>query len=141
MKSLNASDCCAVLASLILVSGCSFSASSESISNSISSPFESSSESSKSDQTRYEDDVQDFTSAFVAAGGGEAQTFQNGIATMASERGISDWESNPGTWQAVGRGLAGAKVNDAQFMAYQESWAGHDPTRKAQVRQGYDDER
>lgn len=139
MKSLPLSSLGCLLTGLLVLSGCSFSASSASISNSISSPFESSSESSKSDQTRYEDDVEEYTTAFVAAGGGDPGTFQKGVSTLAAERGISDWESNAGIWQAVGCGLGAAELNEAQFMAYQQSWVGADATRMAQVRQGYDD--
>ena len=128
----------------LLLSGCSFSASSESISTSISSPFESSSsssESSLSNQTRYENDVRDYTSAFVAAGGGAAGSFENGISAMAAERSITDWQSNPGTWVAVGRGLGDAELNEAQFLAYQESWTRGDPQAMVEVREGYDETR
>lgn len=139
MKTLSLA--CVLVALLWLPSACSFSASSASISHSISSPFTSSSASSKSDQTRYEEDVTAYTRSFVAAGGGAPGSFQRGIADLAATRGISDWESNQGTWEAVGRGLREAKISDAEMMAYQRSWTGGDPVWMERVQKGYSGDR
>jgi len=123
---------------LCTTGGCSFSASSESISNSISSPFTSSSASSKSDEERYEDDVADYAEAFAKGGGGELESFKRGLAGIAEDRGISDWEANPNTWSSIGAGLGRSDINDAAFSGYQESWAGGDSTRMELMQQGFD---
>ena len=125
------------LIALQAASGCSFSASSESISNSISSPFRSSSASSASDASRYRQEVADYAQAFVAGGGGDALSFQRGLATLAEKRGISDWQANPDTWTNLGVGLGRTKISDAAFTGYVESWAGDDATRRDLMRQGF----
>lgn len=130
-------------AGLVAMLGCSFSKSSKSISNSISksvsSPFESSSESSKGDDARFREDVEDYTVAFVKAGGGDSASFQAGISKLAAKRGISDWQSNPDTWKSVGRGLGNAKVENAALEAYVHSWAGGDPSAMEWMREGHDE--
>lgn len=126
-----------VLAIACSALGCSFSASSESISKSVSSPFSSSSASSASDATRYRQEVADYAEAFVIGGGGDPAGFRRGLAALAENRGISDWEANPDTWSGLGRGLGRAKLSDAAFMGFVESWAGDDATRRDLMRQGF----
>jgi hypothetical protein len=126
---------------LSAVFGCSFSASSKSISNSISSPFRSISKSSKSNATRYREEVADYARGFVTGGGGDVSSFQRGLAGIAEKRGISDWESNGDTWKSLGVGLGRTEITDASFAGFVESWAGGDSTRSDQMRQGFRSER
>jgi hypothetical protein len=105
-----------------LAIGCSFSDSSKSISNSISSPFKSSSESSNGGSdpapSAYLRDVE--ASSFAHAGaGGDPQGLLREIGRVALAHGISDWESVPATYLAIGAGLrrAGLDVEAARRQA------------------------
>jgi hypothetical protein len=129
------------IAALFAIGGCSFSASSESISNSISSPFTSSSESSKSEEAKYRDEVAEYSAAFVSVGGGSVASFQTGISKLAARRGISDWEANPDTWTSVGRGLAITALTEVEALAYGETWAAEDERRFELMRQGFSEAR
>lgn len=126
-----------VLLALLVASGCSFSKSSESISKSISSPFTSSSESSKSDATRFREETEEYSAAYVRAGGGTVEAFRKGLSEIAARRGISDWESNPMTWRAIGRGLGRAGITEAEALAYGMSWSGGDDARTTMIRDGF----
>lgn len=118
---------------------CSFSASSESFSNSSKSSSDSSSGSSRSATARYQQDVSDYTVAFVKAGGSDTPgTFMTGVGDLARKRGISDWEASEATWEGIGRGLGKAKVSGAQLAAYKQSWGLGNPTRIASIQKGYD---
>jgi hypothetical protein len=87
--------------------GCSFSDSSKSISNSVSSPFKSSSESSGGDEpaaSAYLRDVEALGFAFAGAGG-EPEGLLREVGRVARAHGVSDWESVPATYRAIGAGL------------------------------------
>jgi hypothetical protein len=122
---------------LLAADGCSFSKSSESISNSISSPFKSISGSSQTDASRYREEVAEYSAAFVKAGGGSSDSFKKGISKLAARRGISDWESNADTWDQVGRGLARTDLSEAEALAYATAWTDGDGARMELVRQGF----
>lgn len=140
------------LALLLLAApvGCSFSYSSKSLSKSSkgisksvsassASVSGSSSESSKSQETRYREDVEAYTEAWVSAGSDRSQgDFLGGVAGFARKRGISDWESDPTTWEGIGRGMGRAKLSQASFEGYQRSWAADNPQRMEMIRRGYD---
>jgi hypothetical protein len=117
---------------------CSFSYSSKGSSDSSKSSSDSSGSSSGgSDSARFQKDVEQYTEAFVQAGGQRDDSFFTGLGDLARKRGISDWESEPGTWEAIGRGLGHAHVNDAQRTAYETAWAAGDPMRENAIAQGY----
>ena len=61
-----------------------------------------------------------------------------GVGDLAQKRGITDWESNPDTWQSIGRGLGKAKVTPAELEAYEQSWAAGHPDRMQGIQKGYD---
>jgi hypothetical protein len=120
---------------------CSFSYSSKSISDSVESSFESSSASSsssspESNASRYRDDVESYTQAYVVSGGSEG-AFLGGISELARKRGITDWESDENTWRGIGRGLGRAKVDSVQLGVYEKNWAGGDPEKVKLIRKGY----
>ena len=95
-----------LLASALTLSGCSFSESSGSISNSVSSPFKSSSRSSggdedkkkdkQSEETTYQNDVRDYTVAYLGSAGSAAsagtESFFQGLGRVAARHGVTNWE-------------------------------------------------
>lgn len=124
---------------------CSFSASSWSVSKSSRSSSHSSDSSSSSSpgaaERAYQDDVIDYTRAYAKSGGKDAQTFQVDLAHLAGEHGITNWEENPDTYRAIGRGLGQAGVSEAELMAYKRTLAGGDAAKAEAMQRGYDSER
>ena len=97
--------------SIALVFGCSFSDSSETLSDSISSPFDWSSSSSDSSggDSAYRQDVSDYTIAFTRQGG-DLDAFRQGLGQLAERRGITNWEEDSFTCASIGLGLQGAQL-------------------------------
>ena len=112
---------------------CSFSHSSGSSSDS----SKSSSGSSGDDEKAFRNDVSHYAEAFVEAGGEQQQTFFSGLSDLARKRGVSDWESEPSTWEAIGWGLGRTNINDAQRTAYETAWAGGDAERESAMARGF----
>jgi len=112
---------------------CSFSYSSESFSDS----SKSSSGSSGGDDSKFRNDVAQYTEAFVEAGGKQDESFFSGLGDLARKRGISDWESEPSTWEAIGRGLGRTGVSEAQRTAYGAAWAGGDEEKQSAMARGF----
>ena len=112
---------------------CSFSDSSGSISDS----SKSSSGSSADDEKAFRNDVSQYTEAFVEAGGEQQQTFFSGLSDLARKRGVSDWEAEPSTWEAIGWGLGRTQMNGAQRTAYETAWAGGDAERASAMARGF----
>ena len=105
----------------LTAAACSFSDSSKSISNSVSSPFKSSSKSSDGDDpapTAYLRDVEALSFGF-AGSGGEPEGLLRELGRVALAHGISDWESVPATYLAIGAGLkrAGLDAEGARRLA------------------------
>ena len=115
---------------------CSFSHSSGSLSDS-SKSSSGSSNSSGSDTAQFRNDVTQYTEAYVEAGGTGEESFFSGLGDLARKRGISDWESEPSTWEAIGRGLGRTHVNDAQRTAYQAAWSGGDAEKQSTMARGF----
>lgn len=118
--------------------GCSFSNSSESSSDSSTSFSKSSNSSSDEKSTSFQQDVQHYTAAYVAAGGQGDDAFLSGLGDLARKRGISDWEAERGTWEAIGRGLAQAEVPAPQRIAYAQVWAAGDADKRDALDRGYE---
>lgn len=121
----------------------SFSDSSRSGSESVSHSSRSSSGSSSPDSPqarRYEQDVADYTEAYIASGGSDG-AFLRGVGDIAEERGISDWEAEEVTWMGIGRGLARVQVSEMQLQVYKHSWSAGDAARVAGIEKGYASER
>ena len=142
----------ALAAALITpAAGCSFSQSSKSISNSISKSSDSistssgsisgsSSDSSKGGESKFRDDVADYTTGWVRSGGGDGG-FLDGVGDLAREHGISDWESKEATWEAIGRGLGRTAMKRAEFEGYKQSWGGGQPDRMKGIQSGFNEMR
>ena len=117
----------AVLLSMALPLGCSFSHSSESFSDSSKGSSDSSTSSSgEKDSSAFRDDVETYTAAYVGAGGRGEESFFGGLGDLARKRGVSDWEGEPATWEAIGRGLGRSHLADAERIAYVRAWTGGD---------------
>jgi hypothetical protein len=146
-------------AALALGTGCSISNSSESISDSISSPSESISHSSKSssdssgggdddapapesseETASYERDVSELTQAYLSSGG-DLDAFRSAVADLATNRGITDWEADPATTRAIGRGAGEAGLDEHAFTAFGSELVGEAPTVRAALRRGYEQAR
>ena len=128
------------------VLACSFSHSSESSSDSSNNSSESSSSPSKSSspeqtkdatQTSFDRDVEQYTVAFLQAGGTDDEAFLAGIGDFARVHGVSDWEAELSTWEAIGRGLARSHASAAQRTAYQMAWTGGDSARETAMAKGF----
>jgi hypothetical protein len=88
--------------------------SSESISDAISV---SSGGEPASEKATYESDLREYTASFVRAGS-EPSTFSSGATRIAASHGITNWETNDDTADAIGGGLKDAKQNPAQAQAF-----------------------
>lgn len=124
---------CLLVSCLALATGCS------SISDSISSPFESSSASSRSlegSQAAFRRDVEQYTATF-ARSNGDLSLFSKGVGDLAARRGITNWQSDPGTFTAIGRGLRDAGADRGQLEAYVVNIARGDAAMADAIRKGY----
>lgn len=128
--------------------GCSFSTSSASISDSITQSSTSVSDSisssspdgsSKSEQA-YREDVRDYTVAATRTGR-DVTSFETGLAQVAEQHGITNWEADAATYVGIGEGLKRAGLSPAAVDGWAEQM-GPDtgarlPTDQL-IRQGYD---
>jgi hypothetical protein len=151
-----------LLALALAVSGCSFSNSSGSISDSsgsisdsISSPSKSSSDSSDDDDSdsdkeeekapepestqdkaAYQQNVSQLTLTYLKSGG-DIGAFRSGIANLAKARGITNWEVDAVTTQAIGTGAGNAGLQEAEFEAFSKQLVGDDLQKLNELRIGY----
>jgi hypothetical protein len=126
----------------VALGGCSLSASSQSLAtssnnlaNSSGAASESSSRSFERDPATFAGDVEEFTQAYVTARGA-SRDFLGGVGDLARQRGISDWEADPGVWQAIGRGLGRSAEDGAVLSGYASAWTGGDATRLGEIERG-----
>jgi hypothetical protein len=134
----------------VILSGCSFSESSSSSSesssnssegsyNSLSSIVSSPSKSSKKGE-RYQDEIVDYTYAYVKSSEADYESFQKGLADIASRQGIVNWEEDPNTYIAIGKGLRKAKIEGVAYETYKKNLAGADYGKMQDIQKGYDSE-
>ncbi|MBM4208618.1 MAG: putative lipoprotein [Gammaproteobacteria bacterium] len=85
----------------------SLAKSSESISDSSASSSNGDTAEKKADDNRYPESAQDYTVTFVRANAAsfDINTFLKGLSNVAGQHGIVDWEANPKTYRAIGKGL------------------------------------
>ncbi len=140
--------------SLIAMTGCSFSNSSGSISDSISSPSTSISESSSGgdsggqdtqpapapetteDTARYRQDVSQLTLTYLKSGG-ELDALRSAVTDLARARGITNWEADSETAQAIGLGAGNAGLQEAEFVVFSKQLFGDDLSKLNELRRGY----
>lgn len=102
----------ALLGMLALLAGCSFSYSSGASSDSSKSSSASSgaSESDPKDAKKsFMSDVSAYTTS--AAKGDDAQTYLRELGSIAEQHGITDWERDTATYNAIGTGLRRAGIS------------------------------
>jgi len=135
MSDRSLSSCaCAVLCLVVSAAfGCSIS---ESVSKSVSSPFEWSSASSDGGGSSYQDDVSDYTVAYVKSSN-DVAALQDGIAGIASKHGITNWQASEATYRGIGEGLGRAGVTPTQLEVYKSNLASGNPTMALAIQQGY----
>ncbi len=133
-------------ASLVLaLSGCSTMSDSlsDSISKSVSSPFEWSSKSSGTATDiveNYRNDVGKFAE-ICARSHCSVSDMNDGVTTIAGKYGITDWEAEKATYDAIGRGFAKAHLTQAQVDLYKNSIPRITLADAGALQQGYDVER
>ncbi len=127
-----------VVLTMLTGSGCSFSNSSETLSDSISSPFELSSDSSDSDAgaSAYRQDVSDYTVAF-ALEGGNLDAFRSDVRLLAERNGISNWEEDAFTCASIGLGLRLAQLDSAAARSFGQELLGGNERGLRFLRSGY----
>ena len=128
----------------IILTGCSFSDSSGSFSDSstspsslISSPFESSSKDGK-----YSNEVSDYTMAYVKSSHANADytSFLKGLSDIANKIGVVNWDQDPKTYIAIGKGLKKAGSEGIVYETYKKNFANSDPEKMQNIQKGYKSE-
>ena len=138
-----------VLVAVVLSQGCSFSHSSKSSSRSsgsssrssasfISSP--SSVSSSLTEEEYYQEEIADYTTAYLSKEQFDRDTFNRGISEIATENGVTSWEQDEATLIAIGRGLKEAGLPVGVVQTYKNSIAGSNPLAMELIQKGYDKE-
>lgn len=121
-----------VAAALVLAGplACSFSNSSASSADSSGSSAKSSGSSSgKQGTALFQQDVEQYTALYVEEGGRDEAAFLTGVGDLARHFGVSDWEAEPLTWEAIGRGLERSARSEAERNAYAQAWTDGDADR------------
>jgi len=121
-----------VAAALVLAGplACSFSNSSASSADSSGSSAKSSGSSSGKEGTAlFQQDVEQYTALYVEEGGRDEAGFLTGVGDLARHFGVSDWEAEPLTWEAIGRGLERSARSEAERNAYAQAWTDGDADR------------
>ncbi|MFZ2312151.1 MAG: putative lipoprotein [Methylobacter sp.] len=142
-----------ILALPLTVTGCSFSDSSRSISTSVESISDSvgslsdssaSSESSTSNsEKKYENEVSDYTMAYVKSSRAETDYngFLKGLSDIAAKAGIVNWDQEPKTYIAIGKGLKKAGIEGITYETYKKNFAGSDQEKMQNIQKGYESEK
>ena len=140
-----------LLVTVATLSGCSFSKSSESISDSISSPSKSSSRSSgggddggedsgapeaPQDTAAYQADVAQLAATYAQTGG-DIGALRSAVSRLATQRGITNWETDPKTCEAIGRGVGTGGMGSQAFREFSKDLFGDDLTKATELRKGY----
>jgi hypothetical protein len=92
--------------------GCGvFKSSTSQASSESSSKVSSSCSPSGDEDSAYQRDIRDYTASYAMTGG-TAERFQRDLGALAEEYGGTDWEADPTTLVAVGRGLGRVQVDE-----------------------------
>jgi hypothetical protein len=65
----------------------------------------------------FQRDLREFTAQFAATAGGSREDFLRGVARIAEDHGVSDWERDAVTPRAIGEGLRDAKLSQREMDA------------------------
>lgn len=128
-----------LLALTSLVTGCSFSDSSESVSD-LTSSIISSPSSFSDNEEKYENEVSDYTMAYVKSSEAEADYsgFRKGLSDIAAKRGISNWDQESSTYIGIGKGLKKAGVSGIALETYKTNFANANEENIKNIQKGYD---
>jgi hypothetical protein len=132
-----------VAVGLMVSSGCSLfwsssrSSDSSSTSSRSVSDLISSSSPRGTDTKAYQNDVRDYTSAYLLSGG-EFDAFQKGLGDLAARHGISNWEESEATYVGIGAGLGKAKASEVTLRTFKQNLARGDDDKGAAIQRGYD---
>ena len=108
---------CQVISAIITSPSDSISGTGHAISGSFDAISVSSGSEPAADKATYENDLREYTASFVKSGA-DPSTFQPGATRIATSHGITNWESNGDTADAIGEGLLKAKQNGAQAQEF-----------------------
>lgn len=108
---------CQVISAIITSPSDSISGTGHAIGGSSEAISVSSGSTPSSDKATYENDLREYTASFVKAGS-EPSTFSAGATRIATTHGITNWETNGDTADAIGEGLKKANQNPAQAQAF-----------------------
>ena len=136
-----------VISLALFLHGCSFSYSSKGSSKSLrgssdsaSSIVSSPSNSSKTGE-KYQQEIQDYTHAYVKSSEADYASFQKGLTDIADKHGVVDWEHDSKTYIAIGKGLKKAKLEGITYETYKKNLTGSDTTKMQDIQEGYDSEK
>lgn len=138
---------CVILMFSFIITGCSFSDSSGSISDSVgglseSSGSVSSSKSSQSDrEKKYENEVSDYTMAYVKSSHADYNGYLKGLSDIAAKIGIVNWDQEPKTYIAIGKGLKKAGIDGIAYETYKKNFANSDAENMQNIQKGYESEK
>jgi hypothetical protein len=123
---------------VLLLNGCSFYYSSESSFKTLVSPSTSSMSMSKSSgsssssgkHAQYASDVSDAAAQYARQDGSmDLPAFFARVSDLASKKGLSDWENDADTYEAIGKGLNRSSPDDATYQRLRDSIASSDVQR------------
>jgi hypothetical protein len=84
--------------------------------------------------------VVDYTYAYLKSSSGPTgyAGFQKGLSDIAEEHGISDWESDPHTYNAMGKALKKAKITGVGYETFKKNFSDGDAEKMESIQDGYD---
>lgn len=128
-----------IITGLLVIAGCSISDSSKSSSDSFESIFSSPSSSSQTNK-QYQQDVSDFTMAYVKStvANADYNSFAKGISDIASKRGITNWEQESSTYVAIGKGLKRSGSTGVAYETYKKNFTHGNVNNMQSIQEGYD---
>ncbi|MGR8980594.1 MAG: putative lipoprotein [Gammaproteobacteria bacterium] len=129
----------------LVLAGCSFSDSSGSLSDSVQSLSDSTSSivsspsSVSEDEEKYENEVADYTMAYVKSSHAQADYagFYKGLSDIAAKRGISNWDQEALTYEGIGKGLKKAGVEGIAYETYKKNFANSNEGKILSIEKGY----
>ena len=69
--------------------------------------------------------------------GGEIGAFRTAVSQLAMDRGITNWETDSNTNQAIGRGVGTAGMQEDSFADFSTQLFGDDLGKQNELRKGY----
>ena len=128
-----------LVVALLVTTGCSLSASSESFgaSSDSSNSSASSSRSSGGRKSAYRDDVRSYTAAYVKSGG-SLEAFEKKLGEVARRHGVTNWEDDRTTYVGIGEGLGASMASEGQLATYKAHFSRSDPLKMEAIQRGFE---